>query len=317
MIKRLMLMTTLCVAFVPCSAAGKKQIAVSIDDLPFASTVPVSLEEIVEINGALLRALGQHHVQAIGFVNEDKLYRRGQVDARIDVLRAWLDSGMDLGNHNFGHLGLWTSSLPDVEDAVVKGDVVTRLITAERHAPLRFYRPPYTQTGRDEPERTAFESFLGARGYRVAPFTIEHDDYLYACVYDHSPLEADRLRVTDEYMRHLEESVEVFETMSQELFGRQIPQILLIHANRLNSRTLDATLAALEAHGYEFVSIEQAMDDPAYRSSERASGRFGLSWLARWARASGTKLSVYGQPDPTGWTADRARLVCNDPAPAG
>jgi peptidoglycan/xylan/chitin deacetylase (PgdA/CDA1 family) len=308
----LMMLATLCAASLSSLAAGTKQIAISIDDLPVASTVPVSLEEIAGINSSLLRVLNQHRARAIGFVNEDRLYRKGQVDARIDVLRSWLDAGMELGNHNFGHLGLWASSLADVEDAVVKGEVITRMVTAERHAPLRFYRPPNTQTGRDESEKIAFESFLASRNYRVAPFTIEHDDYLYGCVYDRSPAEADRRRVVKEYVSHLKESVEVFETMSQELFGRQIPQILLIHASRLNARSLDETLRTLESYGYQFISIDQAMSDPAYRSAEHASGRFGPSWLARWARASGTKLTVYGQPDPSGWSADRALTICGD-----
>jgi hypothetical protein len=46
--------------------------------------------------------------------------------------------------------------------------------------------------------------------------------------------------------------------MSQELFGRRIPQILLIHASRLSARSLDATLTALESYGYQFISIDQA-----------------------------------------------------------
>ena len=292
------------------AADGARHIAISFDDLPVASTVSVSLGEVTDINAMLLRVLKQHEVKAIGFVNEDKLYRPGQVDARIDILRSWLDAGMELGNHNFGHLGLWDSPLAAVEDAVIKGEVVTRMITAQRHAPLRFYRPPYTQTGRDQEEKAAFEGFLAARGYRVAPFTIEHDDYLYGCVYDHAALEEERQRVVGEYLAHLQESVNVFETMSQQLFKRQIPQILLIHANRLNARTLDATLQFFEARGYRFVSIDEALKDPAYQSAERASGRFGPSWLSRWARASGTKLTVYGQPDPAGWTAERARAVC-------
>lgn len=292
-------------------ATRAKQIAISVDDVPVASTVPASLDEVVTINEALLRVLKQHHARAIGFVNEDKLYRPGEVDARINILRSWLQAGMELGNHNFGHLGLWASSLRDVEDAVIKGEVITRQVTAEQHAPLRFYRPPYTQTGRDESQKAAFEDFLTSRGYRVAPFTIEHDDYLYGCVFDHARTESERRLVIEEYLNHLRVSVDVFEQMSQELFGRQIPHILLIHASRLNARSLDTTLSALESYGYEFISIAEAMEDPAYRSPDRASGRFGPSWLARWARAAGTKLTSYGQPDPTGWTAGQAQALCN------
>ena len=125
------------------------------------------------------------------------------------------------------------------------------------------------------------------------------------------PAEAARRKtVADEYDQHLRTSMPVFETMSQDLFGRQIPQILVIHANRLNADTLDRTLTTLEQLGYSFVPLDEALRDEAYRSPARASGRFGPSWLARWARARGVKLSVYGQPDPAGRTAEWHGQLC-------
>ncbi|PZP34532.1 MAG: polysaccharide deacetylase [Roseateles depolymerans] len=290
-----------------------RRIAITIDDLPYASTTPISLDEAAALNQALLATLRRHGAKAVGFVNEDKLLRPGQIDAGVALLQAWLDVGMELGNHNFGHVGLWKGSLAQNQDAVLQGEVFTRWLTQRQGAPLRYYRHPYTQTGRDEAEREAFEGFLAAHGYTVAPFTVEHDDSLFACVYerlqgpDRAALQA---RVADEYDAHLRRSVAVFETMSGELFGRQIPQVLLIHATRLNADTLERSLRTLAELGYRFVPLDEALQDPAYRSPARASGRFGPSWLARWARAQGVKLSVYGQPDPDGETARLHTQLC-------
>ncbi|MFG6458952.1 polysaccharide deacetylase family protein [Pelomonas nitida] len=295
-------------------AADAKRIAVTIDDVPAASATAISTGETARLNEQLLAALKRHGVKAVGFVNEDRLLVPGHVDDGIAVLTAWLKAGMELGNHNFGHVGLWQSSREDVEAAVLKGEVLTRWLTREHQAPLRYYRHPYTQTGRTEADRAAFETFLAAHGYTVAPMTIEHDDYFFACVYDHlgAPHEAARRQtVADEYDAHLRTSVRVFETMSQELLGRQVPQILLIHANRLNADTLDRTLTTLAELGYTFVPLDEALRDEAYRLPARASGRFGPSWLARWARAQGVKLSVYGQPDPEGRTAPWHAQLCS------
>nr|WP_305119020.1 polysaccharide deacetylase family protein [Tahibacter harae] len=292
--------------------AGKR-IAISIDDLPLDSRKPLDMAATQALNQQLLRALQDEKAKAIGFVNEDKLLRPGGIDAGVAVLQAWLDAGMELGNHNFGHLGLGQASLAQVQDAVVKGEAITRWLAARNQAPLRYYRHPYNQTGRNEDERRAFEEFLQARGYTVAPFTIEHDDYLYACVYEQLQDTAQRRErdtVVEEYLAHLRESVAVFETMSSELFGRQIPQVLLLHANRLNAETLPRTLAALRGLGYRFVPLEDALRDEAYALPAAASGRFGPSWLARWARSKGVKLSVYGQPDPGGLTAQLAGKLC-------
>lgn len=303
----------------PCAAsraaepAASKQMAITIDDLPFAATTPVSMGEAQALNRSLLAALKKHGVKAVGFVNEDRLLVPGQIDAGVALLEEWLDAGMELGNHNYGHVGLWASTLAQNQDAVLKGEVLTRWITTRRGMPSRYYRHPYTQTGKDEAERRSFEDFLSAHGYTVAPFTVEHDDYLFACVYERlTGADRDRLRavVADEYDAHLRRSVATFEGMSEQLLGRQIAQVLLIHASRLNADTLDRSLATLRELGYRFVSLDEALRDVAYQGPTRPSGRFGPSWLARWARAQGVKLSAYGQPDPTGETARLHASLC-------
>jgi peptidoglycan/xylan/chitin deacetylase (PgdA/CDA1 family) len=295
------------------AAAEGKRIAVTIDDVPFATSTPITVEDANLLNQALLAALRRHNVKAVGFVNEDRLLIPGKIDSAVAILDNWLDAGMELGNHNFGHLGLWKSPLADIQDAVVKGEVFTRWLSAKRGLPLRYYRHPYTQTGKNEQERDSFESFLASRGYTVAPFTIEHDDYLFSCVYDRLPaIERDALRaiVVSEYDAHLRKSVATFEAMSAQLFGRQIAQIFLIHASRLNADTLNRTLLTLRDLGYEFVTLDEALKDDAYASPTLASRQFGPSWLARWARAKGMKLSAYGQADPTGRTAKLYEELC-------
>lgn len=297
------------------ATAEDKRIAITIDDLPFASATPMSVLEASRLNDSLLRALRRHEAPAIGFVNEDRLLVQGQIDRGVAILEAWLDAGMTLGNHNFGHVGLWAASVEQVQTAVLKGEVITRWLTTQRGLPLRYYRPPYTQTGRNEADREAFERFLQAHGYTLAPFTVDHDDYWFACVYDHldgTEAASDRQTVEDDYDAHLRRSMGVFESMSAQLFGRQIPQILLIHANRLNADTLDRSLSTLKALGYRFITLDEALQDEAYQRPTAASGKFGPSWLARWARFQGVKLSVYGQPDPDGPTVALHRRYCGE-----
>ena len=312
--RQLLLATLLACTFAMAAAAPTKQIAVTIDDLPVASVNGIDPGEQAEVTAKLLATLKAFGVPAIGFVNEDKLYRDGRMDAGIALLIQWLDAGMALGNHNHGHIGLWAHSLTENEDAVVKGEVVTRRLTAERHLPLRYYRHPYTQTGRNAEDKQAFEAFLAARGYTVAPFTIEHDDYLFACVYDRTFRNAppsDLTVLEREYQAHLKQAVATYESMAQQLFGRPIAQVLLIHANRLNANTLGQTLTTLRELGYGFIPLEEALRDEAYRSPDLPSQQYGPSWLTRWAKQRGAKLSAYGHADPVGWTASQATTLCN------
>lgn len=286
-------------------------VAITVDDLPFVRE-NLTIQEMRKETGELLAALKAYRVPAIGFVNEDKLLVNGQVDARIGLLRDWLDAGMTLGNHSYGHVGLQTTPLSDAEAAVLKGEVITRWLMNEYDQTPRYYRYPYNQTGPTKEIREAFLAFLHQHGYAIAPFTIEDDDYVYALVYDDDLLhgnmnEAQKIR--NAYIAHLIVSFSTFETMSQELFGRQINQILVLHANRLNADSLDTQLMMLEKRGYCFVSLDAALKDPAYTSPDGYVGPYGMSWLHRWSIGLHKKLSVYGQPDPEDWIMRRYEMI--------
>lgn len=110
----------------PTMASEQKRVAITIDDVPFSATTPITVEEAAALNRNILDTLKRHNVKAVGFVNEDRLLVPGQVDAGIAILDAWLEAGMELGNHNFGHIGLWQSSLSENQEAVLKGEVLTR-----------------------------------------------------------------------------------------------------------------------------------------------------------------------------------------------
>jgi peptidoglycan/xylan/chitin deacetylase (PgdA/CDA1 family) len=297
---RAALLALLCLAQ---PAFAQKRMVVTIDDLPF-HPVALAAAEQGKHTRKLLAALRRHRVPAIGFVNEDKLLVKGEVEARIGLLEAWLDAGMALGNHNFGHVGFQATPLPAYQDAVVRGDTVTRWLLGKRGAAPRWYRHTFTQTGPTKEAKDAFEAFLAARGYAVAPFTVEHDDFIFAAVYEDAARRGDRkamARIRAAYVDHLDPALDTFESMAAELFGRDIPQILLIHASRLNADALDAMLAKMAQRGYAFAPIEDALRDPAYASPDGYIGPRGPSWLLRWSKGLGKPTTKKGQPDPPAW----------------
>lgn len=75
---------------------------------------------------------------------------------------------------------------------------------------------------------------------------------------------------------------EFSEDIAQQVFGRDIKQTLLIHANALNAEYYDELIAMMKKRGYAFVSLSDALEDPAYRSEDKYVGPKGLSWLFRW-----------------------------------
>lgn len=112
------------------------------------------------------------------------------------------------------------------------------------------------------------ERFLAGHGYQQAPVTLDNSDWMFAYVYR---IARDRgyrrlaKRVRDNYVPYMELIVSFFEQRSVEVVGREIPQVLLIHANRLNAEIAPALLSMLNRRGYRFVSLEEALSDEAYR----------------------------------------------------
>src|SRR5262249_8091836 len=158
--------------------------------------------------------------------------------ARRDVLRLWLERGHELGNHTYSHRSLNTQPLEEFEQDVVRGEPVTRALLAERGRTLRYFRHPFLQVGLDLDKRRAFEAFLAGHGYTVAPVTIDNDDYVYAAAYADALRRGDRetaTRLADDYPRYMESVFAFIEQVSRNLLGREMAQVLLLHASALNA----------------------------------------------------------------------------------
>ncbi len=268
------------------AAPARREVAVTFDDLPAPQG---DLEEMRRITARLLESVKRNGVPAVGFVNEGKLYRRGETDARTELLRAWLDAGLELGNHTFSHLNLHRAPLEEYKDDVLRGETVTRMLLRERGLSLRYFRHPYLFTGATPEYKRGLSEFLAARGYTVAPVTVDNADYIFADVYFKAKKRGDAetaKRVADAYVPYMEVVFDHFERLAAETFGREIKHVLLLHANEINADRFDEVAAMLKRRGYAFVTLEEALKDPAYREPD-ALYKNGISWLHRWRMAKG------------------------------
>ena len=294
------------------SGAPHRRIAVTLDDLPVVSTTRRDIVFQERVTDGIVAALGRHAVPAIGFVNENKLADDGSIDPRrVALLRRWLEAGLELGNHGFAHLDLHRVPLAEYRDDVLRGERITRALADSAGRPLRWFRHPFLHTGRDLETRRAFESFLASHGYAVAPVTVDNYDYLFAAAYDRVPdgpdADVGRRRIADEYLAYMERVVAYYEQQSSALMGREIPQVLLLHANALNATTLDRLLEMLARRGYTFAPLGDIVRDPAYRSADEYVGPAGITWLHRWALTAGRQGSLFaGEPEVPTWIEQAA-----------
>ena len=280
-------------------AAGQRsrEVAVTFDDLPAVAYVVRTDEARERITDALVSAVGRHRVPAIGFVNEGALVSNGLVNSRrVALLRRWVDAGLELGNHTYSHRGLHRSPLDAYLEDIARGDSVTTVLLRSVGRRPRYFRHPFLHSGRDLETRQTVERFLADRGYRIAPVTIDNSDYIFASAYERADT-IEQQRIATAYVSYMEAVFTYYEQQSMALLGRELPQVLLLHANLLNADHFDALAGMIPRRGYAFVSLDRALADPAYRSKDSYTGPSGISWLHRWALTQGKGRSFFaGEP---------------------
>ena len=216
------------------------------------------------------------------------------------VLRLWTGAGAELGNHTYSHPGLNTTPIEEYERDILRADAALKqLLGTDR---IRYFRSPMLHTGADRATKERLERFLADHGYQQAPVTFDNSDWMFAYVYADARGRADAKlagRVRDAYVPYMESIVEFFEKRAVEVVGRDIAQILLIHANRLNAEMAPKLLAMFKRRGYRFVSLEEALKDDAYRLPNEYAGKGGFSWIHRWSMTKG--MPGKGEPDEPAW----------------
>jgi len=267
-----------------------RQVAITIDDLPAGSAESMTAATLTEMTSKLLATLRQQNVPAVGFVNEGKLYKAGEVDARIKVLNMWLDSGFELGNHTFHHTSLNRAGLEAWEDDIVQGEPIIKLLLAQHKMKLRYFRHPYLDTGADLQTRREAEAFLSRRGYSVAPVTVDGWDWNFAGVYEDARKRGDTAlmqEVVRLYLAHHDAMFAYCEQLSRDVVGYEPRQILLLHGNQLEGDHIGELLNLIRQRGYRFITLEEALADPAYSLPDTYVGVEGTSWLEHWAITKG------------------------------
>ena len=287
-----------------------RQVAVTIDDLPAGMADRLPAADITAMTTKLLSTLRDQKIPVVGFVNEKKLYKTGEVDERIKALQTWLDYGFELGNHTFSHASLNQVGLKAWEDEVIQGESVTRMLLAQRKMKLRYFRHPYLDTGRDLQTRREAEAFLVGRGYRIAPITLDGWDWMFAGLYEDAKKRNDaalQQQIVKEYLAYHDAVFAYSEQLSAKVVGYEPKQILLLHASNLEADHIGELLDVLRKRGYRFIPLEDALADPAYSLPDTYVGEEGTGWIDHWAITQG-KIPQ-GAPAFPQWVIERTKQL--------
>ncbi|MCX6138862.1 MAG: polysaccharide deacetylase family protein [Ignavibacteriales bacterium] len=297
--------------------AQPKEICFTIDDLPVVSYGINDTSYQFHLTSKLLSALQSHKIPAIGFVNARKLFSDSvRIPFQFRLLGDWLAHGCELGNHTYSHPDYNTTPFADYVNDILKGEEGLRAFLSEKGHALRYFRHPYLHVGNRKEKADSLSAFLSSHQYTVAPVTIDNDDYMFAVVYKGAWVKSDTVRmrmIRSDYLSYMQKKIGFYEKESNALVGRTIPQILLFHASALNADCADELANLFIANGYSFVSLERALEDPAYQTEVTKYGNWGISWLDRWALSAGKGRDFFaGDPEPPEYIVKESKAASLD-----
>jgi peptidoglycan/xylan/chitin deacetylase (PgdA/CDA1 family) len=250
----------------------------------------------MEINQKILHALAKFKATAIGFVNEEKLYKGNEEIEKSAILKLWVDHKQPLGNHTYSHKFLSSTDAKDFQNDVIKGAAVSKKLMNDAGLKYQYFRHPYLDTGTTFEMRKNFEYFLQKEGYIVAPFTIDTDYWKFNQQLLENPNDKDN--IIAKYLDHTRTKFAFYKEASLKIFGRNIKHIWLLHVNLLNAYAMEDLLKLAKELGYEFITLDKALKDEVYAEPDNYYAPFGVSWLYRWDFTRGKVVDWSKDPEP-------------------
>jgi peptidoglycan-N-acetylglucosamine deacetylase len=275
-------------ALAAASAARAQSVAITIDDGPNAGNTPRMSAQ--ERNQAMLDALAKHRVQAALFVTAGYGANTPQ---GLPLLQAWSKAGHAIGNHTVTHPDLEKVPLAEYQRQVMECD---RLISTQPGY-QKWLRFTYLREGNTPEKIDGMRQFLRDHGYRNAQVSLDTSDWRLneklEQVLKKDP-KADVSAIRTAYLAHIKQRALAYRELSQQLQGRDISQVLLLHHNLLNAMWLDDVLTQFKEMGWKIITPAEAFADPVYKL-EPVRKAAGQSLLLSLGRTLGLGLTPGGE----------------------
>lgn len=279
----------------------QKQVCFSFDDLPVVNYGIKDSTYQKNLFNNIVNSLKTNKVPAIGFVIEKKLYEKDKIiQYQVELLKYWSSSGLELGNHTFSHPDYNKVSFQDYTDDIIKGETIIKKVLNEQGKQIKYFRHTFLHVGNTKSKADFLADFLLKRNYEIAPVTIDNEDYLFALAYKRAKQKNDTIllkQIGQDYLDYMEKKLNYYEMQSNNLLGRNINQILLLHSSLLNSDYLDSLIELYRSNNYVFANMDNALTDPAFKTEITVFGNWGISWIDQWALSTGKKGEFFKE-DP-------------------
>ena len=295
----------------PSKPLGPTRLTITIDDLPASGGPPpgTTPKDVARSFIAALQANGV--TEPYGFATGDFIEHAPQ---EASILKQWLALGYPLGNHTYDHVNLDDVDAPRFIESIQKQDKILASFdtSPESIHRRRMFRYPYTEEGDTLQRREAVREYLSKNGYQIAEITTDYYDWAWnaaylRCLAAHNDASVAWLKshAEESATRHLRSS----NAISERLFQRRIPQILLIHMNAFTALTLSEILKKWRDDGVVFVPLSETLSDPVYKVDPNYPYEGGRTFLQQIADSRETWIGRF--KDST-YSLRHLNRVCSD-----
>ena len=241
--------------------AAAQSVAFTFDDGPNLEVTPLLNPE--QRNAAMLAALAKHDVKAALFVTAS--YGANQT-AGLVLTMAWGQAGHALGNHTMTHpdLNSPTVSLTQYQQEILDCDKIISALPGYQ----KWFRYTYLREGNTPEKRDGMRAFLKQQNYRNAYVSLDTSDWrlnekLIEVLKKNKNADITPIRLA--YLAHIKQRALAYRALSQQLQGRDIAQVMLMHHNLINALYLDDVIAMIKEMGWTIITPAVALADPVYQ----------------------------------------------------
>jgi peptidoglycan/xylan/chitin deacetylase (PgdA/CDA1 family) len=271
------------------------QVAITFDDLPAHGQRPAD-ESRLQIAQSILATLKAQKLPPVyGFVNGQRV----EEDARtLAVLQAWRAAGEPLGSHTYSHPDFDAMTPQAFEADIAKNEPLLQQVAGD--SDWHWLRYPYLHEGDTLAKRQEVQAYLKEHGYRVAEVSIDFEDYLWNAPYARCVAKHDDAAIASlekSYLETADRYITVFRELSQRLYGREIPYVLLLHIGAFDAKMLPQLLQLFRDRGFTFITLEEAERDPVYDVFHSNSFEVGGGALQEMDAAT-RKIKIHADPKP-------------------
>lgn len=289
----------------------EKRVAFTIDDLPFSLNY-LPWNEKREHVQKFLRLLEEYKIQSTVFLIGSYV-----TDENWEIITDFIDKGHQLGNHTYFHSGtngvsakqymidvlLCDKIMSIIKDAHSKNripklgvDVHQKAIfdvhnnfekyldNKNRSSEKIYFRYPYLKRGNSRMKRDSIYNFLNETNHIIAPVSITSHDWKFADGFFEAYKlndQAEMDRIGDAYVNHVISQVKESFKHSRRELGLAIDHVFLMHMNLINVFHFDRILKWFAENDWEFITLEEAVQDRFYSWEDSYHGSEGIPWLYR------------------------------------